>query len=219
MSDSLSTQLREVTSAAHQSAESSPFVEELMGGQLNFEAYVLYVAQLYPIYRSLEDACHNRFGDAPLLATINDRNLDREPALRADLTALVSDERCGWQAVEDIPVVAAVSKYEKVLDEAQDPELILAHHYVRYLGDLSGGLAIGRLVQRHYQVPSEALNFYRFDGIAKVKPYKDQYRELLDALELADSSRQLVLDYAVESFALNQQVFVDSYAELARLAS
>ena len=40
----------------------------------------------------------------------------------------------------------------------------LAHHYTRYLGDLSGGQAIAALVARHYARHREQLGFYRFDA-------------------------------------------------------
>src|SRR5699024_7772612 len=89
------------------------------------------------------------------------------------------------------------------------PEVMLANHYVRYLGDLSGGQAIARLVERHYEVDADGLGFYRFAGIPKRKPYKDRYRAALDSLEIDAGTRSRILAAAVESFELNGRVFAD----------
>ena len=59
---------------------------------------------------------------------------------------------------------------------------LLAHHYLRYLGDLSGGQAIGALVARHYQVPREQLTMWDFSDIDAPKRVKDAYRAHLDEI-------------------------------------
>ena len=72
----------------------------------------------------------------------------------------------------------------------QLPERYLAHHYLRYLGDLSGGQAVAALVTRHYGIPAEALSMYRFTELPKPKVFKDDYRELLDNAPLTDERRE-----------------------------
>ena len=88
-------------------------------------------------------------------------------------------------------------------------EFLLAHHYVRYLGDLSGGLIIARMIQRHYKIADEGLNFYAFPEIAKPKPYKDGYRDLLDTSNFNRAQKDAILNFAAESFQLNHAVFID----------
>ena len=61
------------------------------------------------------------------------------------------------------------------------PAGIVAHHYLRYLGDLSGGQIIARLVRRAYGLEDEGVRFYRFDRIADVDAFKAEYRLRLDA--------------------------------------
>ena len=85
----------------------------------------------------------------------------------------------------------------------------MAHHYVRYLGDLSGGQIISALVQRHYNLGPEGLNFYAFEGIGKIKPYKDSYRTHLDEADFSDVEKQEILHHAEVAFETNRQVFVD----------
>ncbi len=86
---------------------------------------------------------------------------------------------------------------------------LMAHHYVRYLGDLSGGQIISALVQRHYDLGPEGLNFYAFEGIGKIKPYKDSYRSHLDEADFSDVEKQEILHHAEVAFETNRQVFVD----------
>ena len=62
--------------------------------------------------------------------------------------------------------------------------LFVAHHYTRYLGDLSGGQAIGRILDREFALGGRRLAFYAFAAVPKPKPYKDAYRARLDALGL-----------------------------------
>ena len=84
---------------------------------------------------------------------------------------------------------------------------LLAHHYVRYLGDLSGGQVIGRMMQRHYGVSDECVTFYRFAEIPKTKPYKDNYRAALDALPIDAADRERLLAEAADAFLLNLNLF------------
>ncbi|AMB58042.1 hypothetical protein AWU67_03260 [Microterricola viridarii] len=83
----------------------------------------------------------------------------------------------------------------------------MAHHYTRYLGDLSGGQAISRLVARHYAATDEQLAFYRFDGIENHVHFKREYREQLDALPLSDEESAAVVDEALAAFEFNGALF------------
>ena len=196
----LSVALRTATSRAHESAENSPFVTRLMSGEGTRADFVALTQQLQPVYVALEAALE-RYADHPSVAAVHDPALTRAPRLAADLVALGAAEAPG--------LLPATTAYIRRLEGIVRPEALLAHHYVRYLGDLSGGQIIARLVARHYDIPADGLSFYTFDTIAKPKVYKDTYRANLDALDLTPQNRSLVLAEAVEAFLLNQAVFAD----------
>ena len=59
---------------------------------------------------------------------------------------------------------------------------LVAHNYARYLGDLSGGQAVGKILDRTFDLSGARLAFYEFP--MRPKPYKDSYRAKLDALSL-----------------------------------
>ena len=108
---------------------------------------------------------------------------------------------------------AATAEYVERLTAlpADAPERYFAHHYLRYLGDLSGGQIIGRLAGRHYEIPAESLRTWTFEGIEKHKPYKDQYRVALDTAPLTEAQREAFIDEAQAGFLLAKKLF-DSLA-------
>lgn len=217
----LSQQLKTHTAAAHTAAEDSQFVAELMGGALDVAALVSLLDQSLVIYRALETALAAH-AEHPQLGAFIDSKLARVAALEADMAY---HHGADWEAqmVDGrIAIVPATMAYADTLTTMgrESIEFLLAHHYVRYMGDLSGGLIISRMVQRHYDVASEGLNFYAFEAIAKPKAYKDGYRERLDTTDFSSGQREAILDFATESFELNRAVFVDlDAARKAALAS
>lgn len=200
MTTPLSVDLRTSTAQAHEAAEHSVFVARLLAGEGSIGDFTLLTAQLLPVYEALEAAVA-RHASHPYVAAVHDEALARAPHLAADLAVLAADG--------PLPTLAATAGYVDRLAGLAAPEQILAHHYVRYLGDLSGGQVVARLAARHYDIPEEALSFYRFEGIGKLKSYKDGYRQRLDALDLDAAARRRVVDEAVRAFELNRAVFVE----------
>ncbi|WP_460765778.1 biliverdin-producing heme oxygenase [Mariniluteicoccus flavus] len=198
-SQPLSDALRTATNAAHEAAEHSPFMTDLMSGRGSVEAYAALTGQLLHVYRALEAGVRAHAAD-PVVAPLADARLERVERLEADLRALGLDPG----SVEALPATAA---YAARLGEA-DAVALVAHHYVRYLGDLSGGQVVATMMGRHYGV-TEAVTFYDFGELGKSKPYKDSYRAALDGLDLSDADRDRLVAEAVTAFELNQAVFAD----------
>jgi heme oxygenase len=213
----LSQELKSHTAAAHAEAEDSTFVAELMAGSLNAAALASLLAQSLVIYRAMEAALAGHAGD-PQLGGFIDPKLARVAALEADMgfhfgadwEAQLADGRIGV-----VPATVAYADKLATVGRAST-EFLLAHHYVRYMGDLSGGLIISRMVQRHYGIAEAGLNFYAFPEIPKPKPYKDAYRARLDATDFTRIQKDAILAFAAESFELNRAVFVDLAAQRSR---
>jgi heme oxygenase len=204
----LSTLLRDGTRAEHEAAEASPFVEDLLGGRLTVAAYVDLALQLHAVYAALEDV-----GDAlrgtPAGAGVVFDELRRGPAIEADLEHLVGP---GWRD-RAVPLPATAAYAARVRSASGWVGGYVAQAYTRYLGDLSGGQVIGRMVQRHYGVADAGVGFYAFPAVPKPKPFKDRYRERVDALPLTDDERDLVVAEARAAFRHNRELF----AELGRV--
>ena len=204
----LSVQMREGSRIEHEDAEGSSFMAALVDGRVNEAGYIDYLASLRPIYAAME-AISVRFAGDPVLDEVIDPALFRVPAIDSDL---VFWAKGAPPLVQSAAVDAYVARIEATV---ADPVLYLAHHYTRYLGDLSGGQVIGRILQRTYGLTDgEGTALYRFAEIPKPKPYKDGYRARLDALPLSADEQDRVVDEVRLAFRLNQALFAELSAKL-----
>jgi heme oxygenase len=140
--------LRAATQECHQAVEALPFVQYLLHGDITTEHYVMYLAEMLEIYRHLE-----------LLATLEGvlddmPELPRANRMFEDLEELAPGYRHG--------MTEATKEYIRYLrdlfasDHSQD---LMAHVYVRHLGDMYGGKLIAR------RVPGSG-RWYEFDNRA-----------------------------------------------------
>lgn len=198
------------TDAAHRRTEQSRFVGDLLAGKLTPAAHAALIAQTYLVYRTLEDAGRTH-AENRLVAPFLGDELLRTGALEADLEFLL-----GAQWRDQVVASPATQRYIDRLDEvAYDwPAGFVAHHYIRYLGDLSGGQIIRRMLERAYGYETDGLRFYIFDGIEKPKLYKDAYRAKLDSAPLSADEQQRIIDEVNLAYELNGALFADLEADI-----
>lgn len=189
--------MKEGSMAEHEAAEHSPYVSELLSGRVNRQGYADYLLRLRMVYQALEASVRTRRDD-PLVAAVYDPALERLAAIDADL------EHWAPGAERDIDSPAGEA-YRDRLTGASWGGALVAHHYTRYLGDLSGGQAIGRILDRTFGLDGAGLAFYKFP--MRPKPYKDAYRARLDNLTLdADEVDRAVGEVKI-AFNMNQALF------------
>ncbi|MFI5536172.1 heme oxygenase (biliverdin-producing) [Nocardia sp. NPDC051900] len=200
-----SAQIRTATAQQHAEAENSRFMSDMLGGSLGVDSYHRYTGQLWFIYRALEQRWA-ALADDPVAGPFIRPELARTAELERDLTHLLG---AGWRTgLEPLPATAA---YAERIDEcARDwPAGYIAHHYTRYLGDLSGGQVIRGTAEKLWDLPhrGDGVRFYVFDGVGNPAAFKREYRALLDRLPLDDLERRRVLDEGRRAFAMNTAVF------------
>ncbi|SOX53938.1 biliverdin-producing heme oxygenase [Mycobacterium ahvazicum] len=193
----LSVAMKEGSAEEHARAEQSPFVTELLAGRVNNHGYADYLLRLRVVYAALEDAVRSRRDD-PMVAAVYDPMLERLPAIDADL------EHWKPNGGNEIQSPAAQAYRERIQGASWGGALV-AHHYTRYLGDLSGGQAIGRILDRTFSLGGAGLAMYRFP--MRPKPFKDRYRARLDALRLGPDAVRRAVEEVKVAFGLNQAVF------------
>ncbi|MFI9639283.1 heme oxygenase (biliverdin-producing) [Micromonospora sp. NPDC051925] len=199
-----SARLRAATQGAHTAAESQRYVTALVAGELDIAGYLDLVVQHHAVYQALESAAE-AMRDDPIAGGFVDDALTRLPALEADLAHLVGPDR----ALRAVPHPATVAYADRIRAVCgTSPVRFIAHHYTRYLGDLSGGLHIGRAVARRYGLSGQSgTAFYVFDRIARPKAYKEAYRARLDALPLNAADEAALLDEVLVAYRHNTAVF------------
>ena len=201
---SFSARLREATAEVHDAAERSAFMTALMNGGVPLSGYVQLIAQYLPIYRALESAAE-AMRDDPVAGPFALRELDRRFALEADLVTLAGPD---WSRhVEVAPATQAyVARIEEVCSDWAGG--FVAHHYVRYLGDLSGGQIVRRILRRIYDLDDDrGLSFYVFDQIDNSVAVKKRYRTLLDDSPWSPEEQDRIAAEATLAFDLNVGVF------------
>ncbi len=206
--DTLSTAMKKGSAVEHEQAEGSTFMAALLDGRMERAGYVAYLRRLRSVYAALESVSHE-LADDPIASMIIDPALNRLASIDADLDFWAP----GTQDELDSPAAAAY--IERITAASTWAGTFVAHHYTRYLGDLSGGQAIGRILDRSFDLDGAGIAFYAFDEVGKVKPYKDAYRARLDEIGamLSAPQRERLVDEVKAAFRCNQALF----AELSEL--
>ena len=200
----LSTLMRDGSRAEHTAAEGSSYMSALLDGQVNEQGYADYLVRLRQVYAALESVGRELAGTDPIAAAVLDPALERLAAIDADL-----DHWLGHQDVSTPSTTSAAAQayVDRIEASREWGGLYAAHHYTRYLGDLSGGQAIGRTLDRTFGLDGSGIAFYDFAEIPKPKPYKDGYRARLDGLGLTADQKARVVDEVKVAFRLNQALF------------
>ena len=187
--------MRERTKALHVTAERTGIVAELLRGRGTVQAYALLLRNLLPVYEALE-AELVRHAASPVTGRIVRSELHRSAAIRADLAQLDAT---------DLPLLPEAIAYLNAIREAGSGSghPLLAHAYTRYLGDLSGGQIIKKILARSLALPPEALSFYEFPAIADIPRFKDDYRDALEQAGGAMTAHDVVVEEAATAFQLN----------------
>lgn len=200
-----STQIRTATERQHADAENSTFMSDMLGGALGVAAFYRYTGQLWHVYRALE-AHWGDLADDPVAGPFVRPELARLAHLEADLAHLGGEN---WRGDLD-PLPATADYAARIEDCARTWSAgYVAHHYTRYLGDLSGGQVIRGTAEKLWHLPKrgDGVRFYVFDKIPNPAAFKREYRVLLDQLAVDDLEKQRVLGECQRAFAFNTALF------------
>jgi heme oxygenase len=98
-----------------------------------------------------------------------------------------------------------------------EPELLIAHLYTRYLGDLSGGQILKGIAQRAMNLSDgEGTAFYEFEEIPDEKQFKATYRQALDELPIDEATATRIVDEANAAFGMNMKLFQELEGNLIK---
>ncbi|MFC8394689.1 heme oxygenase (biliverdin-producing) [Streptomyces sp. NPDC057238] len=203
--DSFSTLIRTASHEQHMEAETSTFMSDLLGGRLGVDAYARYTEQLWFVYEALESEARGLASD-PVAGPFVQPELFRLPSLERDLAHLRGPD---WRS--SLTALPATQTYTARVTECARawPSGYVAHHYTRYLGDLSGGQIIRDKAEKTWGFArkGDGVRFYVFEEISNPAAFKRGYRELLDSVPVDDLEKQRIVAECKRAFALNTDVF------------
>ncbi len=206
MSVALARQLREGTKKSHTMAENTGFISCFLKGVVDKSSYRNLLADLYFVYSAMEEEieklCENSH---PIISPIGFKELFRKEKLEEDLSFYFGSK---WSELAK-PSKPAV-EYEARIREISknNPELLIGHHYSRYIGDLSGGQLLKTITKKAMNLSSdEGLSFYIFEEIRDEKEFKIKYRNTLDNLPIDQKIADSIIEEANRSFKYNMNIF------------
>ncbi|BAS58263.1 heme oxygenase [Leptolyngbya boryana NIES-2135] len=213
MSSNLATKLREGTKKAHTMAENTGFIACFLKGTVEKESYRKLVANFYFVYSAMEEEMR-RHKDHPILSKIYFPELERKETLEQDLAYYFGKN---WRD-QVAPSDATQSYVARIHQVGQsNPELLIAHSYTRYIGDLSGGQILKKIAQNGMNLTEgEGTNFYEFKHISDEKAFKKEYRARLDSMDIDEATADRIVEEANDAFGMNMHMFKELEGNLIK---
>jgi heme oxygenase len=183
-------------------AENSAFVTGFFRGMAEEASFRQLVASLYFVYESMERAFDETADER--VRALDFPELRRLPALEKDMAYFFGPE---WRAkVRPTPATQAyVASIERAA--AEQPELLIAHQYSRYLGDLFGGQMMSGMASKSLGLTKDGLAFYTFDSIPSPSAFITTWYSRLNELELTDLQKEEIVEEANVVFRHNIAIF------------
>ena len=160
------------------------------------------VTSLFFVYKAQEEAFDK--ADNENVKALDYNELRRVSSLEEDMQFFYGND---WQS-KIKPSIGAkkyVARIEQIAKE--QPELLIAHQYTRYLGDLFGGQMMGGMASKSLGLePGQGTTFYQFDDIPDTTDFITQWYINLNKLDLTQEQKNEIVDEANLVFALNIEI-------------
>lgn len=204
--DDLSELLAEGTKESHDKAENCQFVKDFLRGRIKRELFKRGTVALYYVYSALEEEIERNREHPQFQPIYFPVELHRREALLRDLEYFYGED---WES--QVSLSPGTKPYVDRIHQVgqEDPVLLVAHSYTRYMGDLSGGQILKKVAQRALKLPSsgEGLQFYQFEGIHNARAFKQLYRCRMNELELDAETTERIIAESNLAFKFNMGVF------------
>ncbi|MDC0832126.1 heme oxygenase [Leptolyngbya valderiana BDU 20041] len=213
MSSNLATKLREGTKKSHTMAENVGFIKCFLKGTVEKSSYRKLVANFYFVYSAMEEEME-RHRNHPILSNVYYPQLNRKSSLEQDLSFYFGSD---WRETV-APSEAGQAYVDRIRQVSnEEPELLLAHCYTRYLGDLSGGQILKKIAQQSMGLQDgQGTAFYDFQDIPDEKAFKNEYRQAMNDLPIDEATADRIVDEANDAFKLNMAMFEELEGSLIK---
>ena len=216
-SEALSTRLRAATSEIHKEAEQRPFMRAFFAGVLPRNAYVEWLSRQWHLYRAIEVGLVALPADSGAGAVVP-TSLHRADRIADDLDHLTKG---AWSADAATVSVATGDYVDRIESTYEFPPGLVAHAWLRYLGNVGGRDVLRRLAASSIGVdPGDdvpGLSFTDYAAVGEIRPFFAGFHERLDALPLDESEAARAVAEADAGFRLNIAL-TDELAEDCRVA-
>lgn len=205
-------QLREAGKHLHSAVENTLLIQSIFNGEITEEVYKKYLLSLYGIYSELEKQIvifskdqSLRFIFEPLVIP----ELFRSRSIEQDLDAF---------RVSDSEAPESAKKYQNHLNKisVEKPHCLIAHYYLRFLGDLFGGQTIAGKLSCRFE---GKLAFYDFTELCQKNElsapmqFARSLRQIFNNLPLLELQRRDILKEVLKGYRMHLQLFEELAAQ------
>ncbi|XP_046846198.1 uncharacterized protein LOC124439942 [Xenia sp. Carnegie-2017] len=197
------------TMRKHRQTTKAPFIKAIMKGKLDVDSYKLFMYNMYFLYKVMEEEGDRHREDPKVKHVYFPKELRRTPEIIKDLEYYYGSD---WKG--KMKPMTTIRKYIARLRQLGDeePMLLLAHQFTRYLGDMEGGQIMKKIVRKTFQLTgSNGVCFYEFANIPNLSDFKKVYRTHFDSLNLGKKDADRMVEESLKSFDFH----IEFFAELA----
>jgi heme oxygenase len=200
----------------HREAEQRPFMQAFFAGALPRPAYVAWLARQWHLYRTLERALDSLPPGSPEHGVVP-AVLHRTARIEADLDHLTGRS---WRE-QDHLTPATRSYVERIESVAGFGAGVVAHAWLRYMGNVGGREVLRRLVAATVGAldgDDRGLSFTDYSAVGEVRPFFATFHARLDALPLDADAKARAVAEADAAFRHNI-AFTDELARAFDIAA
>ncbi|TMW55032.1 hypothetical protein Poli38472_013794 [Pythium oligandrum] len=126
----------------------------------------------------------------------------RADAIEADLKHYLGED---WDKKYK-PTPAVIAYVERIKHaEKENPYLLLSYSYHMYAAILAGGQMIRKMVSKSFELP-EGVGLSTFDYKTSRMVVRSALKDKINAVEVDDATKQLILQESVRVFQMNNQL-------------
>jgi heme oxygenase len=191
--DSIMQRLKTETRDLHSHAESRVLQRQIASGEIERDAFVAYLGQLYFVHRALETALEESRGANSAINSIATADRMRIADLDRDLSFHGQDP-------DDLEANEAASRFMARIDETKTtmPVALLGALYVLE-GSTNGGRFLARALRKSWNLDAEGLAY--FDPYGDEQPQRwAAFRRDMDGSSFDAAQHQAIVEMAKATF-------------------
>ena len=185
----------------HDVAEKTGFLKDLLDGKVTRESYSEYLFNIYEVYKTIEFNLE-KYSDNEIVKEFAIKEVYRSEQIYRDLRFLLGEK------VKSMKMLASTKAYIERINELgrENPELLVAHAYTRYLADLFGGRTIYAMLKEAYKIEEDGLNYYVYDSLDEgesMRAFIMNYHNKLNNINLNEKLKEKFIDEVSNSYVYN----------------
>lgn len=133
----LRDQAKNSSKRVHKYVENLPIMKQILSSSVKPDKYYNYLIQIQAIYRSIENnKCFDQFN----------LRLDCDKLCQNDINQMKNK----FLLLDQGKIFEITNIYCQNIDQINNPDLLAAHIYVRYMADLMGGKIIKNIIKNRF---------------------------------------------------------------------